>query len=144
MNLPRLVTNGILGLSLWASLNGSLTAQEAPAANGPSVRVLVTVEAVHGSDVPVMNREDVMVHEGRERDKVIDWVPARGDRAALELVILLDDSSNITLGTKLEELRKFIGSQPDSTKIAVDILDKKSAKYSDRAVMPMAGELGTS
>jgi hypothetical protein len=32
----------------------------------------------------------------------------------------------------------------NSTKIAVDILDKKSAKYSDRAVMPMAGELGTS
>jgi hypothetical protein len=128
MNMRRFVMNGILGLSFLASLNGSLAAQEAPAANGPSVRVLVTVEAVHGSDVPVINREDVMVHEGRDRDKVTDWVPARGDRAALELVILLDDSSNITLGTKLEELRKFIGSQPDSTRIAVAYMQNGSAK----------------
>jgi hypothetical protein len=32
----------------------------------------------------------------------------------------------------------------NSSKIAVDMLDKKSAKYSDRPVMPMGGELGTS
>jgi hypothetical protein len=29
----------------------------------------------------------------------------------------------------------------NSSKVAMDILDKKSSKYSDRPVMPMGGEL---
>jgi hypothetical protein len=32
----------------------------------------------------------------------------------------------------------------NSAEIAVDMLDKKSAKYSDRPVLPMGGELGMS
>ena len=68
---------------------------------------------------PVVNREDVMVHEGHDRDAVIDWVPAQGERASLELMIMLDDGSNTTLGTQLEDLRKFINAQPDTTTIGV-------------------------
>jgi hypothetical protein len=30
----------------------------------------------------------------------------------------------------------------NSSKIAVDMLEKKSAKYSDRPILPMGGELG--
>ena len=32
---------------------------------------------------------------------------------------MLDDGSNITLGTQLEDLRKFITAQPDTTTIGV-------------------------
>lgn len=32
----------------------------------------------------------------------------------------------------------------NSAKTAVDMLEQKSAKYSDRPVLPMGGELGTS
>jgi len=67
----------------------------------------------------VINREDVMVHEGRDRDLVVDWVPAQGEHAALELMILLDDGSNTTLGTQLDDLRNFISSQPDTTTVGV-------------------------
>jgi hypothetical protein len=98
----RFAFNAMLGLSFWASITGSVVAQEPPTTNGASVQMLVTVEAVRGSDVPVVNREDVMVQEGRERDKVSDWVPAQGDHAGLELVFLLDDSSNSSLGSQLE------------------------------------------
>ena len=64
MNDRRFVMNAILVLSLWALVGASLAAQNAPATNGASVKMLVTVEAVHGSDVPDIHREDVMVHEG--------------------------------------------------------------------------------
>jgi hypothetical protein len=128
MNKRRFVVSAILGLSVWASVVGRLAAQEAPATNGPSVHMLVTVEAVHGSDLPVINREDVMVHEGRDRDKVTDWVPAQGDHAELELVILLDDSSDSTLGLKLQDLRKFIAAQPASTKIAIAYMQNGIAR----------------
>ena len=67
----------------------------------------------------MINREDVMVHEGRDRDPVVDWVPAQAEHAALEVMILLDDGSNTTLGTQLDDLRNFISSQPDTTTVGV-------------------------
>src|SRR5580700_1454642 len=86
---------------------------------GVPVHIVVTVETHKGKEPPVINREDVMVHEGRDRDPVVDWVPAQGEHAALELMILLDDGSNATLGTELEDLRKFINAQADTTTIGV-------------------------
>jgi hypothetical protein len=120
--------NAILSLSFWASIPASVVVQEPATANGASVQMLVTVEAVRGSDVPVVNREDVMVHEGRDRDKVSDWVPAQGDHAGLELVFLLDDSSNSSLGSQLEDLRKWISAQPVSTKIGIAYMQNGSAR----------------
>ena len=79
----------------------------------------VTIEAHKGKEPPVINREDVMVHVGRDRDPVVDWVPAQGEHAALELMILLDGGLNTTLGTQLDDLRKFISSQPDTTTVGV-------------------------
>jgi hypothetical protein len=86
---------------------------------GVPVHVVVTVEPHKGKETPVINREDVMVHEGRERDAVVDWVPAQGEHAALELMILFDDGSNTTLGTQLDDLRNFISAQPDTTIVGV-------------------------
>jgi len=106
---------------------GTASAQE-PAAGGVPAHLLVTVEPHHGSNVPVINREDVMVYEGHDRDTVTDWVPAQGDRAALELFILLDDGSSISLGSQLEDIRQFIGAQPASTKIGVAYMQNGTAR----------------
>jgi len=121
------VTNTMIALALWASARG-LAAEGAPTTNGTPAHMLVTVEAVHGSNVPVVGREDVMVYEGRDRDKVTDWVPAQGDQAALELVVMLDDGSTISLGSQLEDLRQFIAAQPASTKIGVAYMQNGIAK----------------
>jgi hypothetical protein len=128
MNTGRFVVDTILGLLVWASVAGRLAAQETPATNGPSVHMLVTVEAMHGSDVPVINREDVMVHEGHDRDKVTGWVPVQGDHAGLELMLLIDDLSDVSLGLKLDDLRKFIAAQPASTKIGVGYMQNGTAR----------------
>lgn len=94
-------------------------AQESSAPAGPSVNLVATVEARHGSNVPTITREDVMVYQGRDRDKVTDWQPLQGDHAGLELFILLDDSSNVSLGSQLEDIRQFMIAQPASTKIGI-------------------------
>jgi hypothetical protein len=93
--------------------------QERSSAAGPAVHMVVTVEARHGSDVPVINREDAMVYEGRERDQVVDWVPLKADHAALDLFILVDDGSTTSLGSQLEDLRQCINAQPPTTRIGV-------------------------
>lgn len=109
----------VLGCAVWICSAESGVAQEAPAPAGVPAHLVVTVEPRKGSDVPVVNREDVMVFEGHDRDKVIDWVPAQADHAALDLVVLIDDSSRSDLGTQLEDLRKFILAQPETTKVGV-------------------------
>ncbi len=128
MNKRLLVISTVLALFFWTSVTRCLAAEEITPANGPSVHMLVTVEAVHGSNIPVINREDVLVYEGRDHDKVTGWVPAQGDHAGLELVVMLDDGSNISLGTQLEDLRKFIVAQPASTKIGIAYMQNGIAK----------------
>jgi len=106
-----------LTLAVFALLGfaASDSVAQQSSAGTATVHVVVTVEAHKRAETPVINREDVMVHEGHDRDPVIDWVPAQGEYALLELMIMLDDGSNTTLGTQLEDLRKFINAQPDTT-----------------------------
>ena len=119
MKTNHLLAWFMCGLGLTALGMGSAVAQQAPAASGVPEHILVTVEGRKGANLPVITRDDVMVYEGHDRDQVADWVPAQGDHAALELFILLDDESNSTLGTQLDEIRTFINAQPATTKIGV-------------------------
>jgi hypothetical protein len=133
MNKYRLMTNVVLGLVVGLSGARGLWAQQGRATGdvpvgGVAVRMVVTVEPHHGPEVPAVNREDVMVYEGKERDKVTEWIPAQGDRAGLELFILLDDGSDSSLGTQLDDLRKFIEAQPASTLIGVAYMQDGIAK----------------
>src|ERR1700746_3873880 len=102
------LVNIALGLARWMAGTQTLSAQTAPPTNGVSVHTVVTAESHHGENPPVINREDVMVYEGKDRDPVTDWVPAQGEHAALELFILLDDGSNASLGPQLQDFGKFI------------------------------------
>lgn len=114
-----------LGLVIVAA--GTARAQQATP-EGVPVHMVVTVEPHKGKDVPTINRDDVMVNEGKERDQVIDWIPAQGDHAALELFIMLDDGSNGTLGTQIEDIKKFINEQPASTAVGVAYMQNGIAK----------------
>ena len=122
----RLLVMTVIGWMVLVYGFGTVSAQE-PAAGGVSAHLLVTVEPRHGSNVPVINREDVMVYEGHDRDTVTEWVPAQGDRAALELFILLDDGSSTSLGSQLEDIRQFVNAQPATTKIGVAYMQDGTA-----------------
>jgi len=118
--------------AILASLMVNLATRQALAqpayAAGAPVHMVVTVEARHGSTPPDVGREDVMVYQGRDRDQVADWVPLRGDQAALELFILLDDSSNTSQGSQLEDLRQFINAQPPTTAVGVAYMQNGIAR----------------
>ena len=116
-----------VALVLGMMAGGTARAQQG-APEGVPAHLVVTVEAHKGSEVPTINRDDVMVYEGKERDQVVDWIPALGDHAALELFVMLDDGSNLTLGSQLEEIRKFIEGQPPTTAIGVAYMQNGIAK----------------
>jgi hypothetical protein len=128
MNRYSFVTIAILVLAVSLYGVSCLSAQQTAAGNGVPAHMVVTVEPHHGSNVPDVNREDVMVYEGKDRDAVTEWIPAQGEHSALELFILLDDASSASLGTQLQDLRKFIDSQPASAKIGIAYMQNGIAR----------------
>ena len=114
--------------ALFVSALNAAKAQEQASGGGPPAHLIVTVEPKHGANVPVINKDEVMVHEGKDRDTVTDWVPAQGDRAALEFFILIDDSSNPGLGSQLEDIRRFIQAQAATTKVGVAYMQNGTAR----------------
>jgi hypothetical protein len=154
MRLRRVVPGVVLAVAglLVASRPSQPRTPRATAA--VPLEMVVTVGAYHGTEVPAVSREDVMVYQGRERDEVKDWIPLQADRARLELFILLDDASRANFGAQLEDIRKFIIQQPPTTAVGlgymrngvVDIAERFTtdhAKVADLARIPPA-EAGAS
>src|SRR5579864_1570247 len=106
---------------------GMAYAQATPESGTP-VRLTVTAEAKHGNDVPVIQKNDVMVYEGKDRDQVVDWIPAQGDHSGQEVFILLDDSSSTNLGSQLDDIRKFIDGLPATTLVGVAYMQNGTAQ----------------
>ena len=107
----------------------SAAAQETRAAGGSPVNMVVTVEARHGTNPPAVDRQDVMVYQGKMRDSVTSWTPAKGDNAGLELFILLDDSADATLATQFGDISKFINSQAPTTKVGVAYMQNGTVQF---------------
>ncbi len=91
---------------------------------GVPARMVVTAEGHHSKKVPVIERADVLVHQGKDLAPVTDWRPAN---SGLQLVVMIDDGSDSDLGLQLEDLRKFIRAQPASTEIGVDYMRNGTA-----------------
>jgi hypothetical protein len=83
------------------------------------VHMVVTAESRHGRATPLIDQGAVTAYQGRDKVKVEGWLPLRGDHAALELFILLDDVANTSLATQLEDIRTFIEEQPPTTAVGV-------------------------
>ncbi len=86
----------------------------------PSTVPVTTVVTVLGPSFtapPPLGKDDVIVHLKDQREDVTAWNPAQGSRGELHLAILIDDG--IDLGPRLDELRKFVQTQPNSSSIGV-------------------------
>jgi hypothetical protein len=86
------------------------------------VSMVVTAKTKHGDTSAPIGQSDVMVWQDNQRRQVLDWVPLRGDQAALQLYILIDDALPAALSDQFGDLRQFIASQPATTEIGVGYL----------------------
>jgi hypothetical protein len=99
---------------------GTISSKAAATAES-SIPVTMTVTANVAADkrIPQINLDNVLVRQGNSQLKVTDWVPARGERAGLELFILIDDRSDSRISLQYDELGAFINAQPASTLVGV-------------------------
>jgi hypothetical protein len=94
--------------------------QQTPGQNVAQVHLVITDEAVReGEELPPLHLEDVKVKQGKNPLKVTQLIPAIGENAALQLMILIDDTLKPSVGNNLTELKEFITAQPPSTVIAI-------------------------
>jgi hypothetical protein len=97
----------------------AMRAESNDASTTVPVKMTVTAHVDGKKRVPTIIPEDVLVKRGSERLSVNEWTPAQGDRAGLELFILIDETADWRLGSQLDELRSFIKDQPPSTLVGV-------------------------
>lgn len=98
----------------------SVLAQETSNPGVVPARMTVTLSAIGNQGVPEVKQQDVSVRQGRSNVvQVTGWTAARGDRAGLDLFILIDDASDTRLGSQLGELRAFINAQAPTTSVGV-------------------------
>jgi len=93
-------------------------AQSSPPAGSPT-RVIVTTGHFYSRPAPVLTANDLIVTQTYEPLPIANLTPLRGDRADLEIFVLVDNCSNCEAGTQFADLRSFINSQPSSTKVGV-------------------------
>jgi hypothetical protein len=118
----------ILGLLIGFSWTISSWSAQQSASGTVQVSTVVSVEARHGKDIPVVNREDVRVFEGHNRLKVTDWIPLQGNQSSLELFVLIDDASNTNLASQFEDIRHFMNAQSPATAIAVGYIQNGTVR----------------
>jgi hypothetical protein len=94
--------------------------QEKAAPSTAEVHVVITDLAVQSdSELPRLREGEVKVKQGKTFLQVTQLVPAQGDNAALQLMILIDDTLNPVVGGNLNDLKEFIKAQPPSTVIGI-------------------------
>jgi hypothetical protein len=95
--------------------------QENPAASGTvQVHMVITDQAVRDdTEIPLLRPDGVQVRQGKTPLKVDTVIPARGDNAALQFFVLIDDTCDSSIGNSLNDLRDFINAQPATTAIGV-------------------------
>jgi hypothetical protein len=123
-----MISSFIFGTVITVLLPAVWAAPQVAAPNGVPVKMLVTAECRNGKEVAAVQRQDVMVYQGHERDKVTDWVLAEGDHSGLELFVLIDDASNSNLGLQLDDLGRFIQSQAATTMVGVAYMENGTAQ----------------
>jgi hypothetical protein len=106
-------------LTLVAMIMSIVPLNATETATSSITRMTVTANVASDKRMPEINPQDVVVRQGKQRLQVTEWVPAQGDRAGLDLFILIDDASNPTLWSHLDDLRAFINARPSTTSVGV-------------------------
>ena len=114
------VVPGLLStLCLLVFAAQTMQSQEKGAQGPAQVHLVVTNEAARGDEVPTLQQRDVKIKQGKDSLQVNQLIPARGENAALELFVLIDDTLDSGVGNNLNDIRDFINAQPAPTVIAV-------------------------
>lgn len=105
----------VLGLAC-VCLTSAQTAR--PPAGIPS-RVILTLGHNYGEETVTLKVTDITVTRGFSKLPVIALTPLSGPQDTLELFVVVDNCASCEVGSKFEELSRFLVSRPPTTEIGV-------------------------
>ena len=113
--------SGLAAATCVVLLSGqSVLSQEKAVSGTVQVHMVITDAALReDKELPPLQKEDVKVKQSKNFLQVTQLIPAQGDNAALQLMILIDDTLNTSVGNNLTDLKDFIKAQPPSALIGV-------------------------
>lgn len=89
------------------------------AQQGTPATVTVTVSTKAQTAPPQIPANEVVVRQDDKVRPIISWVPAQGEHAGLDLVILVDDSLATRVSDRWTELQSFVRALPSGTRVAI-------------------------
>lgn len=83
------------------------------------ITTVVTVLGPKYTPAPAVSKDDISVYTDKTKEPVTAWYPALGDKAPLQLAIVIDDALDTSFAIQINDLRAFINSQPPTTAVGV-------------------------
>ncbi|RXS95566.1 hypothetical protein [Silvibacterium dinghuense] len=105
---------------------GSVALAQSGAVQSQSV---VTVLSKNAESQPALEAKDFKVQVNGKTAQISNVTPLRGDRAALELAVLIDGGARNSLGRQLDDIQKFVQSLPPTTKVAISYMQNGRAVF---------------
>ena len=112
--------SGLLLASLFSLVSAGL-AQQSPHA-------IVTAEQKDGGGSVEITRDQVTATVSGKPAAVRDWTHLKGENAAVQIYVVIDDGTRADLANQYGDLHKFMQSQPASTQIGVAYLQNGMAR----------------
>lgn len=121
MKERKAVISLLIAFCILTALTPSAYSQDQAGTGGVQVHLVITDMALQDEkELPRLQKEDVKVKLGKNAAPVTQLIPARDESSALQLMILIDDTLNISaVGNNLNDLKEFISAQPASAIIAI-------------------------
>lgn len=114
MKLGRIISVAALAATLPV-----LFALPALAQQGTTAKTVITVMPKKSEMQPSIEPQNVKVKINGKSVETQNVTPLRGDRAGLELVILIDSGVRTSLGRQLSDISDFVKSLPPTTQVAI-------------------------
>ncbi len=122
--MKKICTLPALSACALALLTTGAFARDAGGQNTGSM--VVTVEPKHGKQLPPIETADIEVTQGRhEKQTITNFQPLRGSK--VQLMILVDNSSQSTFDTEINTMKAWINSLPPYVEVAVAYMENGMA-----------------
>ncbi len=98
-----------------AFLTAAATAQNP--SGETSASMVVTLEPKHGKQLPPIEPADIEVTQGKEKNAISNFQPLKGSK--LQLMVLVDNSSQSTFDSQINDMKKWVNGLPPNIEIAI-------------------------
>jgi hypothetical protein len=91
----------------------------AQTSDGVPARTIITVLPKSSEQAPPIQTDNLKIQVNGKSVEANSVTPLRGDRAGLELVILIDSGARNSLGRQMDEIASFVKSLPPTTQVGI-------------------------